>query len=81
MPYSYQFHVLDISIFIGAQSVVGQSDWFWNNQTMIEDEAFPTSDTAVCQQITWPLTYRDSINLRPKRCEDEAYFMCQVKCE
>ena len=31
--------------------------------------------------MTWPLTYRDSINLRGKACGAEAYFLCQIKCK
>ena len=31
--------------------------------------------------MTWPLTYRDRINLRGKVCGEEAYFMCQKKCK
>ena len=47
----------------------------WNNNH------FPNTNSFVCQQMTWPLTYDDGINLRGKFCLDEAYFMCQIKCE
>ena len=58
-----------------------QSDWFWNNKTMASDMNYPTANASVCQQMTWPLTYRDGINLREKTCDIEAYFMCQVACK
>ena len=31
--------------------------------------------------MSWPLTYEDGINLRGKRCQDEAYFLCQIECK
>jgi len=74
-------YISDISVFIGARSDVGQSDWFWDNETMISDTTYPASNTSLCHQMTWPLTYDDRINLRGKLCEDEAYFMCQVECK
>ena len=77
---SYIF-ISDISLFTGAQSGLGQSGWFWNNGTRIIDQAYPASNLNLCQQMSWPLTYRDGINLRGKSCEDSAYFMCQIKCE
>ena len=60
---------------------MGQSGWFWSNGTIITDANYLSSNSSVCQQMTWPLTYRDGINLRGKFCEDEAYFMCQIKCK
>ena len=73
--------ILDISVAVGARSDVGESDWFWKNGTMINDTGFPTSDPSVCQQMTWPLTYRDGVNLRPKPCNKHSFFLCQVKCK
>ena len=70
----------DISVFVGARSNVNESGWFWSNRTIIVDQSYPVSDQSICQQISWPLTYDDGINLRGKRCEDEAYFLCQTKC-
>ena len=77
------FHnlVLDINVFIGARSDVGQSDWFWNNKTIMNNSSYLTADNSVCQQIAWPLTYDDGINMRGKDCDSEGYFMCQIKCE
>jgi len=70
----------DISVFICARSDVGQSDWFWSNGTIVIDPTFPTSNTSTCQQMTWPLTYDDGINLRPKECgSGTARYMCKVK--
>ena len=66
---------------MGGRSALGQSDWLWNNGTIINDTEFGSSITESCQQMSWPLTYDDDINLRGKVCEEEAYFMCQVKCE
>ena len=53
---------LDISLFVGARSNVGQFDWFWKNRTIITDDAFPEANASVCQQTTWPLTYDDGVN-------------------
>ena len=70
----------DISVIIGARSDVGQSNWFWNNGTMITDTMYPSSNTSVCQQMTWPLTYDDGINLRAKDCgTGKSHYICQVK--
>ena len=70
---------LDISVFIGARSHNGQLHWTWNNGTMVADTSnFPPSDTSVCEQMTWPLTYDDGINLRAKDCSKDAYYVCQV---
>ena len=60
---------------------MGQSDWFWNNETVITNSNYPTADASTCQQMAWPLTYDDGINLRGKDCEAEDYFMCELKCE
>ena len=73
---------IDISIFIGARSDVNESNWFWNNGKKINDPDFPPSDPSVCQQMTWPLSYEDGINLRPKRCDQgESYYVCDIKCK
>ena len=74
----------DISIFSGVRSDHNQPDWFLNNGTKITfplDIFYPTANASLCQQITWPLIYDDGINLLPKRCDEEAYFMCQILCK
>ena len=72
----------DVSLFLGARSRIGQTNWFWENGTMVNDERYPPSDQSICQQMSVPLTYDDGINLMPKRCDqDEAYFACEVKCK
>lgn len=71
----------EISVFIGAQSDVGQSNWFWNNRKMINNQMFSRSNPSICQQMTWPLTYDNGINLRPTECSDKAHFICQVYCK
>ena len=71
---------VDIGVFIGARSDVNQSEWFWNNDTRITNSAYPTSNTSTCQQMPWPLTYDNGINLHRKFCHNEAYFVCQSKC-
>ena len=43
-----------------------------------ETNNFPPPDTSVCEQMTWPLTYDDGINLRAKDCSEEAHFVCRV---
>ena len=74
--------ILDISIFSGARSDVNQTNWFWENGTMVVDSNYPTSNSSVCEQMSLPLTYDDGINLLPKRCDDdEAYFACEVPCK
>ena len=73
---------LDISLFIGARSDVGQSDWSWNDGSKISDSTFPTSDPNECQQMTWPLTYDDGVNLRAKHCNSGlARYFCRVNGE
>ena len=65
-------------MFIGARSNVGQTNWFWENGTIVDDERYPPSDQSVCQQISLVLTYDDGINLLPRSCDqDEAYFACE----
>ena len=59
---------------------MGLTDWFWNDGKMISNNNYPAPDTGMCQQMSWPLTYDDGINLHAKRCDEEAYFMCQIKC-
>ena len=59
----------------------GQSDWFWRNGTRVTDPLYPPSNSSACQQMTWPLTYDDGINLREKLCTEESYFLCQIKCK
>ena len=73
--------VSDVSVFVGARSEESESKWYWRNGTVIVDQSYPISDQSVCQQMSWPLTYEDGINLRGKRCQDEAYFLCQIECK
>ena len=69
----------DICVFIGSRSHYGQSHWTWNNGTMVADTSnFPSPDSSVCEQMTWPLTYDDGINLRAKDCSKEAHYVCRV---
>ena len=57
---------------------MNQSSWFWNNGTMITDLTYPSSNTSVCEQMTWPLTYDDGINLRAKDCETgKSHYICK----
>ena len=73
---------LDISVFLGARSNVGQTNWFSENGTMVDDSRYPSSNQSICQQMTMPLTYDDGINLLPKPCnQDEAYFTCDISCK
>jgi len=72
--------LLDISLLFGAQSNFGKGEWFWENETEIEDSNYPPSNTSVCQQMSLSLTYDDGIKLLPKRCfNEEAYFACEVE--
>ena len=77
------FHYFsDISVFFGARSNKGQTSWIWENETMVNDPTYPTSNQTVCQQMSLPLTYDDGINLFPKRCNQEkAYFACDLPCK
>ena len=46
---------------------------------MITDPTYPSSNTSVCEQMTWPLTYDDGINLRAKECgTGKSHYICQV---
>ena len=66
-------------MFIGARSDDGQLHWTWNNGTMVAGASnFPSSNTSVCEQMTWPLTYDDGINLRAKDCSEEDNYVCRV---
>ena len=66
-------------MFIGARSHVGELHWTWNNGTKVADTSnFSLSDTSVCEEMTWPLTYGDGINLRAKDCSKEAHYVCKV---
>ena len=74
--------ILDVSIFIGAKSSIGQSSWFWNNGTIINNPNFPSPSSSVCQVMTWPLTYTDGINLLPKNCQSgKSYYVAKLKCK
>ena len=47
---------------------------------MINNAIFPTSNKSVCQEMTWPLTYDNGIDLRPTKCESKmSLYVCKVK--
>ena len=49
---------------------------------MINNAIFSTSKESVCQEMTWPLTYDDGINLRPKNCESGiSHYVYEIKCK
>ena len=60
---------------------MGKSDWFWENETKINASDFSTNSDSGCQQMSWPLTYSDGINLNAKNCQEESYALCQYKCK
>ena len=65
-------------MFIGAQSNVNETDWVWINGSNLNNPKYPRSDESLCQQMTWPLTYDNGINLRPKDCgSGESYYVCK----
>ena len=72
----------DISVFVGARSDFNQTNWFWNSGTMVNNLMFPISNKSVCQEMTWPLTYDDGVNLRGKNCASgKAYYLCKMLCK
>ena len=75
------FICIDISIFTGARSNATSLSWFWNNGTMVKDSNFQTPKKETCQQMTWPLTYTNGINLRPKKCKEKSHFICLLPCK
>ena len=68
-------------MFVGGSSALGEDVWKNNNGSTIVNENYPPGNQSVCQQMTWPLTYSDGVNLRPKQCVHKAFFLCQTKCE
>ena len=64
---------------MGARSEVGQSNWTSENGTNGLYLNYPASDSTICQQMAFPLTYDDGINLLPKRCDQKEYFGCEVQ--
>ena len=60
---------------------MGQLLWSWRNGTKINNTLYPLSDPSVCEQMSWPLTYDDGINLRAKPCEEESHFVCEIQCK
>ena len=61
---------------------MGEIDWFWDNGTMVGDRSYSVSNTSRCEQMTWPLTYDDGINLLSKDCNSiTAYFACLQQCK
>ena len=82
MPWIDKEFFLDITVFTGAQSNIGQTNWFWENGAiLVNDSRYLPSNKSVCQQMFLTLAYNDGINLLPKRCDqDEAYFACDIQC-
>ena len=72
---------IDVSVFTGARSDVNQVNWFWNNGTMVANTTnYPASNASVCEQMTWPLTYDDGINLRAKECKSGlSHHVCRFE--
>ena len=59
---------------------MGQSDWFWDDGTRINGLDYFTTNVSVCQQMSWPLTYDDGINLLDKNCETGiSHYICKVE--
>ena len=59
---------------------MGQYDWFWEDGTRITDPDYSTTNVSVCQQMSWPLTYDDGINLHAKDCETGvSNYICKVE--
>ena len=58
---------------------MGESHWFWNNGTRINDLTFQEfSNTSACEDMTWPLTYDDGVNLRARKCgSGKSNFVCR----
>jgi len=75
------FMFSEISLFFGASSNVGQTNWFWENGSIVNEVNYPTSDQSICEQMSVPLTYDEGINLLPKPCDEKAYFACEVECK
>ena len=68
-------------MFVGARSDEDQDKWFWNNGTVVKDTNFTTPNDTVCQEMTWPLTYDDGINLLSKPCESGmSHYICEINC-
>ena len=75
------FSFSDISVFIGARSDLNQSDCFWNDGSSYNVLPRLRSNSYVCQQMTWPLSYDDGINLRRKECGSGiSHYVCKAKC-
>jgi len=77
------YYVADISLFIGARSDKNRINWFWENGTMITNYSnFPLSNASLCEEMSFPFSYNDGINLLRKRCtQDKAYFACDIPCK
>jgi len=65
-------------MFLGAHSNISQTNWYWENGTMVNNANYPTPDPSICQLMSLPITYDDGINLLPKRCDEESYFACEI---
>ena len=77
----YHAFIVDISVFVGGRSQIDENVWKNSDGSKIENLKYPPGDKSICQQMTWPLTYNDGVNLRSMKCNQEAYFICQTKCK
>ena len=77
----YHAFIVDISVFVGGRSQIDENVWKSSDGSKIENKKYPPGDKSICQQMTWPLTYNDGVNLRSMKCNQEAYFICQTKCK
>ena len=77
----YHAFIVDISVFVGGRSQIDENVWKNSDGSKIENKKYPPGDKSICQQMTWPLTYNDGVNLRSMKCNQEAYFICQTKCK
>ena len=76
---------LDMYVFIGARSDVGQAHWYWNNDTVATDTRLSSSSSSRCQQTAIKYQYLDSNCSRPwtftaENCTgSQAYYVCEIK--
>ena len=77
----YHAFIVDISLFVGGRSQINENVWKNSDGSKIENKKYPPGDELICQQMTWPLTYNDGVNLRSMKCNQKAYFICQTKCK
>ncbi|CAK8679940.1 unnamed protein product [Clavelina lepadiformis] len=73
-------YIPDINVFIGARSDVGESNWFWNDGSLVTDPSFPSSNSSVCQQMAYHYSDNKTWELSPHSCGlTKAYYICQIK--